>query len=452
MRRALVLAVLAVTTLACGQRPRPMLIEEDAGVSMELPDAGRQQGMDPPSGFSIVAEQPVGQGRFGVSVASAPDQFNQPLIAAVWDDPNNDGQRADSRVVFTRWNGETRAFEMVKTIEVVGEIDLSHPNRQVSVARDALTGRIGVAYVKPGTGIRYAFSDDEGANFSLSTVGQDPGAGDPSNPVLALRGGTAHVAYVTSTEQVLYRTRSGSTGTFSEAQAPVTAGQASAFGPIAMALDSAGAPGLAYFTKGASLRGTLAFWRPGSATASPITDSNMTDVLMPATRRPSVSLVFVGTTPRVAFHLLRADPVVGMGGAEPMTDSNPELWTSVASDASGASWSTPVGMPRNGNMVAMRFNSTRWYQGLAVHPNGSITIAGAYLANGTTNTLCGGGPKIARSTDGMSFTTCVPMNTTYGQSGEWLSLYSHAANKVTLTFFYEQPVMMRNQIVLYREP
>jgi hypothetical protein len=371
----------------------------------------------------------------------------------VWDDPNGDGQRADTRVVFTRWNGESKAFEMVKTIEVVGEIDLSHPNRQVSVARDPMTGRIGVAYVKAGAGIRYAFSDDEGANFSLSTVGQDPGAGDSSNPVLALRNGTSHVAYVTSTEQVLYRTRSGSTGTFSEATAPITAGQASAFGPIAMVLDSAGAPGVAYFTKGASLRGTLAFWRPSTTTATAITDSDMTDVVMPNTRRPSVSLVFVGTTPRVAFHLLRADPVVGMGGAEPMTDSNPELWTSVASDAAGTSWSPPVGMPRTGNMVAMRFNSTRWYQGLAVHPNGSVTIAGAYLANGTTNTLCAGSPKIATSTTGTSFMTCVPMGTPYtGQAGEWLSLHSHAPNKVTMTFFYEQPVMMRNQIVLYREP
>jgi hypothetical protein len=452
MRRVLALSILAVSFVACGPRPRPMIIEDDAGLPMETPDAGRQRGMEPPTGFSVVAEQPVGQGRFGVSAASAPDQFNQPLVAAVWDDPNGDGQRSDTRVVFTRWNGETKAFEMVKTIEVVGEIDLSHPNRQVSVARDAMTGRIGVAYVKAGAGVRYAFSDDEGANFSLSTVGMDPGAGDPSNPVLALRSGTSHVAYVTSTEQVLYRTRSGSTGTFSEATAPVTAGQASSFGPIALALDGAGNPGLAYFTKGASLRGTLAFWRPGSASATTITDSNMTDVLMPATRRPSVSLVFVGTTPRVAFHLLRADPVVGMGGAEPMTDSNAELWTSVASDASGTSWSAPVGMPRTGNLVAMRFNSTRWYQGLAVHPNGSMTLAAAFLGNGTTNTLCGGGPKISTSPNGTTFTTCVPMNTTFGQSGEWLSLYGHAPNKVTITFFYEQAVMMRNQIVLYREP
>ncbi|MCA2980258.1 MAG: hypothetical protein INH37_18465, partial [Myxococcaceae bacterium] len=216
--------------------------------------------------------------------------------------------------------------------------------------------------------------------------------------------------------------------------------------------DSAGAPGLAYFTKGASLRGTLAFWRPGTSTATAITDSNTTDVLMPVTRRPSVSLVFAGTTPRVAFHLLRADPVAGMGGPEPMTDANPELWTAVASDAAGTSWSAPVGMPRTGNMAAMRFNSTRWYQGLAVHPNGSVTVAGAYLANGTTMTQCAGGPKVAKSTDGQSFTTCVPANTPYGQSGEWLTLFGHAPGKVTITFFIEQRVMMRNQIVLYLEP
>lgn len=443
------LSLLALAS-ACGPRPRPMIIEEDAGVVMEVPDAGRQRGMDPPSGFSTAVEIPPDGGtRFGVSVSATGDQFNQPLIAAVWDDPNGDGSRADTRVFFTRWNGEKKEYEPIKTIEVVGEIDLTPPLRQVAIARDAVTGRIGIAYVKAGAGIRFAFSDDEGANFSLATVGMDPGAGDPSFPQVALRNGTAHVAYVTSTEQVLYRTRTGMSGAFTEATAPITAGQASALGPVSLALDGDGVPGLAYFTKGASLRATLAFWRPGSASAHAISDSAMTDVLTPAERRPSVSLVFVGTTPRVAFHLLRADPVLsGM-----MTDQNTELWTSVATDASGSTWSAPVGMPRNGDFVTMRFNTTQWYQGLVVHPNGSMTLGAAFLSRGTVNTLCAGGPKLSKSDTGMNFMTCAAANTPLNFAGEWLSMWGHAPGKVTMVFFYDRRAsdLVRGGLTVYRE-
>ena len=451
MQHALVVVSFLVVATACGPRPKPMVIEEDAGIVMEVPDAGRQRGMEPPTGFSTAVEIPADGGtRFGVSLSAIGDQFNHPLIAAVWDDPNGDGSRADTRVFFTRWNGEKKDYEAIKTVEVVGEIDLTAPLRQVSIARDAMTGRIGIAYVKAGAGIRYAYSDDEGANFSLATVGMDPGAGDSMFPQLALRNGTAHVAYVTSTEQVLYRTRTGATGAFTEATAPIAAGQGSGLGPISMALDGDGNAGLAYFAKGASLRATLAFWRPSGSTANEITSSDMTDVLRPVERRPSVSLVFVGTTPRVAFHLLRADPVVtGM-----MTDQNPELWTSVATDASGSSWSTPVGVPRNGDFQAMRFNTTQWYQGLVVHPNGSTTIGAAFLSRGTVNTLCAGGPKLAKSDNGMSFTTCSPMNTPLNFAGDWLSMWGHAPNKVTVAFFYDRRAsdLVRGGVTIYREP
>ncbi len=449
--RTVFLLSLVVVTAACGPK-KPIIIEEDAGVVMDPPDAGRQRGMDPPSGFSTAIELPADGGqRIGVSVSATGDQFGQPLIAAVWDDPNDDGVRTDTRVVFTRWNGEKNAYEPLKTIEVVGEIDLAAPLRQVSIARDGVTGRIGVAYVKAGAGIRFAFSDDEGANFSLSTVGQDPGAGDSSFPQLALRSGVAHVAYLTSTDQVLYRTRTASASTFgAEQTAPITPGQASALGPVSLALDGDGNPGLAYFTIGASLRATLAFWRPGGSTANEITNSNMTDVLRPVERRPSVTLAFAGTTPRVAFHLLRAEPVsMGM-----MTDQNPELWTSLATGPDGTAWSPLVGMPRNGDFQTMRFNTTQWYQGLVVHQGGALTIAGAFLSHGSINTQCAGGPKIAKSTDGTTFTTCAPMNSSLNFAGEWLSMWSHATNKVTIAFFYDRRAseQVLGGVVLYKEP
>jgi len=219
---------------------------------------------------------------------------------------------------------------------------------------------------------------------------------------------------------------------------------------VSLALDSSGAPGLAYFTKGASLRGTLAFWRPGTTTAAAIANSGSTDVLTVLERRPSVSLVFVGTTPRVAFHLLQADPTLtGM-----MTDNASELFTSIASDATGTTWSAPVGLPRNGDFALMRFNSTQWYQGLVVHENGSVVIGAAFKSKGTNNTQCAGGPKFGRSTDGATFTTCAPTNTPLNFAGDWISMWAHAPGKVTAAFYFDRRAndLIRGGVILWREP
>ncbi len=137
-----------------------------------------------------------------------------------------------------------------------------------------------------------------------------------------------------------------------------------------------------------------------------------------------------------------------------MTDQNPELWTSLATGPDGTAWSPLVGMPRNGDFQTMRFNTTQWYQGLVVHQGGALTIAGAFLSHGSINTQCAGGPKIAKSTDGTTFTTCAPMNSSLNFAGEWLSMWSHATNKVTIAFFYDRRAsdQVRGGVVLYKEP
>jgi hypothetical protein len=51
----------------------------------------------------------AGSTRF-VSVTSIGDQFGQPLIAALYEDPNGDLNYDDNRVIFTRWDGVAKAF------------------------------------------------------------------------------------------------------------------------------------------------------------------------------------------------------------------------------------------------------------------------------------------------------------------------------------------------------
>jgi hypothetical protein len=82
-------------------------------------------------------------------------------------------------------------------------------------------------------------------------------------------------------------------------------------------------------------------------------------------------------------------------------------------------------------------------------------FGGAFLSRGTINTLCSGGPKLSKSTNnGMTFETCSPMNTPLNFAGDWLSMWGHTANKVTLAFFYDRRAsdLIRGGVILYREP
>ncbi len=446
MTRLFLPSLLVATLLACGPKPRPIPdggedAGEDAGV-----DAGRPRGDDPANGWSTAVELAADAGlttRLGVSVASAPDQHLQPLIAGVLDDPNGDGTRIDTRVFFTRWNGVDRAFEATKAVETVGEVDLTPPHRQVSIARDPATGRLGIAYVKGADTIRFAWSDDEGANFSLQTVSANTTSATVSNPQLALKANVLHLAYVQG-DALLYRKRTG-VGAFTDETAPLPGGAALVVpGPVSLALDDGGNPGVAYFVAGAAPFATLAFWRPGTAAATVVADSAAVDVLTQAERRPSVTLTFAGALPRVAYHLRNLPPLA-------TADDTTELWYAAATDAAGSAWATPVPIPRNGD--ATRFNSTRWFQAVVAETSGKATVAAYFGANGIVGAQCGG-PKLARSDTGTSFLTCAPVNTPFNFAGEYLSLWSHKPGKLTLVFHSDSRSnpAAKPGVVLWREP
>lgn len=447
MLRVVVVASCVAVLVGCGPKPKPVYDGgEDLDAGADVVDAGRARGEEPPTKWTTVLELPAGAAastRLGVSVASAPDQFNQPLLAAVYDDPNGDGAKQDNRVVFSRWSGADARFQELKTIEVVGDVALGHPHRQVSVARDAVTGRIGVAYVKGTDAIRLATSDDEGANFSIQTISNNGSGAAVNDPAIALRNGVLHLAYVQG-DQVIYRKRVGTTFG-SDETAPLPAQGASRVFPggISLALDEAGSPGAAYFVAPAADNPSVVFWRPGSATATVVgtagaishTDPNLA---------PSASLTFVGGKARMAFHLRMVNPL-------PTADNTPELSFAAATDDAGTLWGAPIGIPRNGDST--RYNSTRWYQALATESSGKVSVAADFAANGIVGTQCGG-PKLARSDNGTLFLTCSPAETPFNFAGDWISLWNHAPGKLTMIFFYDNRANLNAKpgIVMWREP
>ncbi|MEW6430452.1 MAG: hypothetical protein AB1730_02990 [Myxococcota bacterium] len=440
-RTLLILGGLALLT-AC---PRPKFVsdagpEEDAGVDAGV-DAGWPKGDDPPTGWSVIQELPASAmagTRLGVSVSSAPDQHGQPLVAYLEDDPNGDGTRQDTRLLFTRWNGAAPGYTAPKQVEVVGAIDVANPHRQVSIARDADTGRIGIAYVREMDNVvRFAWSDDDGANFSLQNVSAVPSAAPVSNPSLVMTRGTAAIAFVQGSDLVVRRRAVD--GTWSEEKAP---GTLAVQAPVSLAIDADGAPAVAFFKDALGGLAELVYWRPGSASVHTIATSGAVDVSQ-ADRLPSVTLTFVGAVPHVAYHLRNVAP-------DPMNDQTPELFYAKATDSTGSSWATPVAIPRNGNGVT--YHSTRYYQGLTVEASGRTRVAANFAANGAL-TMCGG-PKLARSDDGATFTTCAPTGSPIQFGGEWLSLWQHAPGKLTLIFHYDNRANanLKPGVVMWREP
>ena len=431
-------AIVALTTLfvACGppNKPKPDAGEEvDAGM-MEV-DAGRVRGDDPPTGWQVIAELPgtaAPSSRLGVSAASVPDQFQQPMVAALYEDPNGDLNYDDNRVVFTRWDGTAKAFSELKTIEVVGGTLATPNSREISIARDASTGRIVIAYVKPQTNtIRVAISDDEGANFSLSTVDDEVHAAADSNPSVAVHDGVIHLAFLQGSS-LFYRTKTGSAAWVDASPPGITVASKA----ISLAVDSAGDVALAFFLFAADpASAELAFWRP--TTGGGVVASADGFDLTVAGREPSVSLTFEGTTPHLAFHLPKSDAA----------DAT-QLWYLKSSD-SGTAWGTPVAIPRNSSGAI--FHSTQWYQAIAVEADGKVSIAAPWSALGTQSNC--NGPKLARSSDGVTFQTCSPVGSPIQRGGDYLSLWSHKPGKLTLIFFYDSRTnpSIKPGLVMWRE-
>jgi hypothetical protein len=415
----------------------------DAGIDAGM-DAGRPRGFDPDAGWQVAIPLPTDAGsstHYGVSTSLALDHYGQPMIAALVIDPNGDGVFQDSRLVFTRWNGMTRAYDDPTTVEIVGNIDVSHPNRQVSLARSE-AGRIAIAYVKEGGSLRYAYSDDEGANFSLETVS---GAAMVSNPVLAFAGETAHLAFnaqhactsgMGTCAAVTHASRAASAMAFTTDA--VAGGQEANDWPIAMALDSAGIPGVAFFTNDGMGNTVLSYTAAGSsqmvATSAAVFDSMV--------KIPSVSLNLQDDVPRLAFHLLSA------------TDADAQLWYA---QKKGGAWGTPVSLPRNGPAGMM--DGTQWYQGVVSEGGDKVAVVAYFSHTGAALQQCGG-PKLYHSTDGVTFP--MPCNPPDGrppgssvlqQAGLFINLTEHAPGKVTiaLEYFETHNPSIGGGVLVYRQ-
>lgn len=375
----------------------------NAAGSSHWADADHPAG-PPPSGFQIAAPAPVGSDStgYGLELSMALDGNGDPALAFDWMDPDQNGDASDSNLNFVSWSRADFVWNAPVQVDTVGSIDTNSPFRQVSLSYDSSSGTFGIAYqATDGAGspmLKFATSADDGVTWSSPVTVEPSSGGEPDEPSLALARDTVHLAYYVSGTGVLYRegATSADPSTWSSTLAPTLpadadTGEAAAtlsFGyGISLALDGTGAPGIAYWLEQAPATGgtdsELAFWRPPDANATEIADSddNSVDVT-------DVALAFSGTSPVVAHYVDRDDPV---------TDLEYTLWVSTSPD-DGADWNDLMPIPRDGS------SSLDPNVDLAVGPEGQMAV----VADSASGQGACGLPKLSRSTDLSSWTTCSP--------------------------------------------
>lgn len=342
---------------------------------------------EPPTAGGLTTVIPLEHGLSGPSVIL--DASHRPLVAYL-----DHVGRETRDVLFVRGGDDPDRFEAPVTVHAFpqqfGEVG-GEGFRPIALARDAASGTLGLAMAADGQQIVVALSHDEGASWQHSVVHAPREGFSVRGPVLALHGGRIHLAFYRDevacddTGACVLRPEvayfSGDSLEGLQLQRPPRLPESYTYyrAPLSLALDASGQVALTYFLGGfdggawpSHLQ--LAYWRPESPEAARIT---RTDAVM--RQRPSASLAFQGTAPRVAFHFLYEDGV-------DVASSH------VASSADGLAWDPPVPLPRDAG------DHTGLYQSLAFDSAGRAAVAATFVGTaGTAGAFAG--PKLFRTED-----------------------------------------------------
>lgn len=420
--------------------------------------ASCQCGSALPTGFSQVLE--TSAATEGKMLSMVLDADGLPMLTYL----NQTGTSPENwAVLFTRYDGATAGW--TAPVVVAGELGTISDNvtrLAAWLARDPKDGRLGVAFVKSEqfcagankeTTIHVTFSTDQGKTWGTSErvseahyTRNDPVNGvevcNTEQPRLAMKDGTVHLAWAASAGEAesptnyyrgYYYASSTAAGAWTRTLLPHGGDDArdGAKGILSLALDSAGAPAVAYVMGAPSLHPTpymqaVLFARPGSA-AVRAGDSNNTQ-----NDAPQLALAFDGLKPRIAAHLSRAS----VAGA----NAN---WVFGSNDGAAFTMSQ---VPDDAEDQGAQYMDLDFEggKGVVIYEFGSARDPGA----------CGG-PKLSRSADGTTWTTCGIDTQTRQLLGEYVTAELNGAGKL-ITAFREDTVdsagRFKPGIVLHVEP
>ena len=369
----------------------------------------------PPTGFQTIAPKPANHldTAFGRFISLALDSNGDPATAFVYADPNGDGRYDDTQLMFVSWDRAANHWKEPVSVATMGNYDGRPPVPCVSLAHDPQTGAYGAVWVDPGNKIIHlALSRDDGATWTEKPALTD--TRELGGPTLAFAGGKANLAvWQVSKNIILYLTGAidEEPGQWKSTPAPMFPGNNAVARGSSLALDESGAPALAYWQKANnSPQWTLAYWRPGQDAPLKVADTGA------STYPPDgVLLTFAGAQPRIVLD-------------SRLDRAQISSHYSVASSDGGATWTKPSPIPDDGNEHIAGFMS------LAVARDGRALFAGDVIGGNTQGMKCSW-PKISRSADFVSWTTCAPQNAQYPQIRTLYGSVIHAPSGVFYLVF-----------------
>jgi len=349
----------------------------------------------PPVGFSQIVPSPPSETQpgFAAAFSVALDANDDPAIAFVVEDPDNNSDPADSTLQFLSWSRALYRWNAPVMIGRIGALDKSAPRLGLSLARDAVANRLGIAYTASGDReLRVAFSEDGAAWRQVTIVtGEEGAAGGPS---LALHDGRIYLAYQGEGDEgrraLLFKSgaQTDAPGKWQSSRAPLLDGTWDVRrAGVSVALDAAGRPAIAYWlnpSEGYNV--AAAFWRPGEPAATKVTDTAgfQSDTV-------DLRLAFSGTAPSVLVYARRD---------ERFFDNGNQIWF-VRSTGDGKAWSAPVPLPNDGG------NSMGFPIALAFDSAGRPAVTAQVDGGNNGETRCGQ-PKILRPDAAGRWTICAP--------------------------------------------
>jgi hypothetical protein len=445
---ALVLVELATMAPACSSKSEEPALspyssqpgDGTGGSNQAQPDASSCK---PKTGYEQVAKLDSDWLTDDGHVAMVLDQDGNPMVAWVAFDATSTPLR------FSVYDPASCQWVPSVQVDDLGSVTATR-DREVTLARDASTGRLGLAYQviddSANQSLILAQSDDRGATWTKEVVVKNPDGNvnkGVSRPTVAMKDGKTYLAYYqtylyssvgsygSDNSGFVLLTRDATAGDFSSTNIPAV-GDTSLPGsepfPPSLAIDDSGDAGLAYFAltddTGQNLR--LAYYHTGQDKSVAVFDSEQQSNSV-----ADASLIFQGTEPRIAASLQR-----GSSDA-----NNSKLWFSSSDTASA--WGAPVELPMDGG-DAMGPDVA-----LAAGADGTLSVAANYGSGDGTHQC--GAPKLSTSDDaGDTWSTCGPDinskgNITY--AGRYVQLAYAPSGKRVAAFS-----AVRQGVWLWREP
>ena len=399
----------------------------------------------PPDGFSVVAPDPTSSGHnneFGRGIQMVLDANGDPAISYMYllravpngDEGDSGGDDfGPTAIYFVSWSRAQYRWNAPVLVAMVNDIRVGAPQINISLARDPVNNTFGLAYSVGNDLLRLdlSLSTDGGATWTRQTIADNQGF-QLQAVSLALYGGAGHIVY-TGFNRLVYSTGSQTIppARWPQTPVPLPPGLAGAPRPaFSLAIDNTGTPGLAFWASPA--RGdnsVLGYWKPGSLNSVAVADtnSNVNGLI-------GCDLTFFGVQPRIA-----------MFAARDTTSS--WVWTSQSNDA-GVTWSPPANVPQDARALIGGFVS------IAAGSKGQGAVV-ADLAGGSLAGMQCGLPKLARSPDFTTWTTCSPTGSQTPEVTPAFGRIAFAGNDMLYLAFQNSNFDLagvKNGVVLWHEP